>query len=249
MYERDTRLRALDLVAAGLSLNEVSRRTGTSRAAIRAWRDGPPPAYRPSDCPRCTSVRLNRSAYALLLGYYLGDGCLSGGTNGVYALRITCDAKYPKVIEDVERAIADVRPTTRIHRVQAPGCVVVQSTWKHWICLFPQHGPGRKHERPIALADWQQDVVNESSEELLRGLFLSDGCRVLNWTVRLLRSGPKRYEYHRYHFTNASEDIMAICADALDRVNVSWTRPRSRDLSVARRADVARLDEFIGPKS
>jgi len=67
--------------------------------------------------------------------------------------------------------------------------------------------------------------------------------------VRHLRAGPKRYEYPRYHFTNASEDIMTICGDALARIGVGWTRPRARDLSVARRVDVARLDEFIGPKS
>jgi hypothetical protein len=42
---------------------------------------------------------------------------------------------------------------------------------------------------------------------------------------------------------------MAICTDALSRLGLRWTRPRERDLSVARRSDVARLDEFIGPKS
>ena len=29
--------------------------------------------------------------------------------------------------------------------------------WKHWPCLFPQHGPGRKHERKIRLEAWQRD--------------------------------------------------------------------------------------------
>ncbi len=42
--------------------------------------------------------------------------------------------------------------------VRAPG-VVVQSSWKHWPCLFPQHGPGRKHEWLIALEDWQAEVI------------------------------------------------------------------------------------------
>ena len=250
MYDRDTRSRALSLLATGLSLNEVSQQTAISRAAIRSWRDGSAPkAERPAGCPRCANVQLELPAYALLLGYYLGDGCLSSLAKGVFSLRISCDAKYATVIDEVENAMTAVRPGARTFRVRAPGCVVVQSMWKHWICLLPQHGPGRKHERRIVLSAWQKAIVDEYPEPLLRGLFLSDGCRVLNWTVRPLRSGPKRYEYARYHFSNASEEIMGICADALVRIGVSWTRPRDRDLSVARRADVARLDEFIGPTS
>jgi len=36
--------------------------------------------------------------------------------------------------------------------------MVVQNCWKHWPCLLPQHGPGRKHERalgmqPVAVGD------------------------------------------------------------------------------------------------
>ena len=71
-----------------------------------------------------------------------------------------------------------VHPGRRVFRVKAPGCVVVQSSWKHWPCLFPQHGPGRKHERPIVLEDWQRMIVESHPAAFLRGLFHSDGCRV-----------------------------------------------------------------------
>jgi hypothetical protein len=233
-----------------MSLNQVSRRLAVSRAAIRSWRDEPDLGFkRQFDCPRCSASALDGPAYAQLLGYYLGDGCLSALAKGVYALRVTCDAKYADVIEDVEGALARVRPGARTYRVRAPGCVVVQGMWKHWPCLFPQHGPGRKHQRSIVLEDWQRAIVDEHPEPLLRGLFKSDGCRIVNWTVRPLASGPKRYEYSRYFFSNESEDIIGICTAALARVGVHWTRPRRNMVSVARRADVARLDEFIGPKS
>jgi hypothetical protein len=69
----------------------------------------------------------------------------------------------------------------------------------HWICLFPQHGPGRKHERKIELTGWQQDLVDLDPRPLLRGLLHSDGCRVLNWV--------KGTPYPRYHFSNVSPDI------------------------------------------
>lgn len=53
----------------------------------------------------------------------------------------------------------------------------------------------------------------------------------------------------RYHFCNASEDIRAIFGRACDVLGVEWRQNNARNLSVAKRASVAILDEFIGPKS
>lgn len=116
------------------------------------------------------------------------------------------------------------------------------------LCLFPQHGPGRKHERTIAPEPWQLAVVERHPGPFLRGLFRSDGCRVLNWTRKRTESGIRRYEYPRYLFSNKSTDILGICEAALDLVGVAHRRPRWDMVSVARRAAVARLDESVGPK-
>jgi hypothetical protein len=115
--------------------------------------------------------------------------------------------------------------------------------------VFPQHGPGRKHERQISLHDWQEQIVIEHSGPLLRGLFHSDGCRITNWTVRPVAGRQKRYEYTRYMFSNESADIRRICTAALDRLGARWTQPRSNLISVARRESVALLDRHVGPKS
>ena len=63
------------------------------------------------------------------------------------------------------------------------GCLNTTVGWKHWPCLFPQHGPGRKHERSIVLEPWQRAIVDAHPGPLLRGLFHSDGFRVTNWTA------------------------------------------------------------------
>jgi hypothetical protein len=123
-------------------------------------------------------------------------------------------------------------------------CVVVSVHSNHAPCLFPQHGPGVKHLRPIRLADWQSELVEEHTELLLRGFIHSDGCRFIN---RVHVSG-KTYEYPRYNFTNASTDIRNLFTDACDRLGVEWRQMNARNISVARRQSVARLDEFIGPK-
>jgi hypothetical protein len=111
-------------------------------------------------------------------------------------------------------------------------------------CSFPQHGPGRKHRRPIHLADWQQRVVDEFPESLLRGLIHSDGCRI----IACERKGTYVRYAPRYIFSNRSEDIKRIFCDTCDLVGVRWTRPNKKDIAIYRKASVARMDESVGPK-
>lgn len=142
-----------------------------------------------------------------------------------------------------------MRPGGRIFLPRAPGCVNVQSHWQHWPCLFPQHGPGRKHDRPIVLDDWQRSIVEEHPGPFLRGLFHSDGSRVKNWARRPVAGTPKTYAYPRWQFVNASADIRELCCWALDLVDIAWRQSNVRVISVSRREAVARLDELIGLKS
>ena len=249
MYDEQVRVVALAAIAAGDSLNAISRRLGVSRATLRDWRDGEGRRPAPSGCPRCTDGKLAEASYAHLLGLYLGDGCLSEHRKDVYALRIACDDTYPRLIAEAEAAIVAVHPSRPVHRVQAAGHTSVLSYWRHWPCMFPQHGPGPKHRRRIELTDWQREIVADHPELLLRGLFNSDGCRVANWATRTVGGQVKKYEYPRYMFANESADIMGICQWALGLLDIPWRMPRRNLLSVARGEGVARLDEFVGPKS
>jgi hypothetical protein len=234
-----------------MSWARLSRTLGISKSTLIAWSTDPAAhARRRAACPRCGTAPLPSPAYAALLGYYLGDGHIAR-TQGYcyYALRITCDNTYPGIIADVSACITAVRPTGRIALPKKIGCVNVQSQWQHWPCLFPQHGPGRKHERPIVLAAWQREIVENHQGPLLRGLFHSDGCRVNNWTRRTVAGEPKVYRYPRWQFANASADIRELCCWALDLVEIPWRQSNTRVISVSRRDAVARLDTLIGPKT
>lgn len=240
----------LALAAEGLNSCEIARRAGIPRGTVRDWRAGRLPNFergpdndrrigRP--CAVCGGqpMALPQGHYTYLLGLYLGDGCLLVHPRGVYRLRITCANKYPGLIRRCEEAMTRVLPN-KVGRAAKQGCVDVYSYSKHWICLFPQHGPGRKHQRTIELTGWQQDLVDLDPRPLLRGLLHSDGCRVLNW----VNGTP----YPRYHFTSVSPDIRAIFGRACDALGIEW-RPHNRwSLSVARRGSVALLDGFVGPK-
>ncbi len=139
-------------------------------------------------------------------------------------------------------------PGNKVCAVRRPGCTQIKSYSKHWPCLFPQYGVGRKHKRKIALEPWQQAIVWACPGAFVRGLMHSDGCRVTNRVKRRCVDGDRRYEYPRYFFSNESADILALCGEVLDQLGISWRFSRRNAISVARREAVARLDEFVEPK-
>lgn len=200
-------------------------------------------------CPRCDGADLDAAAYAELFGWYLGDGHITRGRRDVFNLHVFNDARYVSLNSGVAELMRAVKPGGRPHTRLAPGAVITTVSWKHWLCLFPQHGPGRKHERVLGMESWQWAIVEEHPGAFLRGLFHSDGARVNNWATRMVAGERKRYDYPRWQFVNASEEILGWCGDALDLVGVPWRRSGRRTISVSTRAGVARLDELVGPKT
>ena len=237
----------------GILDREIAEMCGVAVKTVRRWRRlyqrrGVIRGQHERTCPGCHDRSLDPAAYSLLLGAYLGDGHIIQNKRGVYLLSLFQDARYVGLIREWRAALESVKGGGSSHLANKPGCTAIQSYWMHWPCLFPQHGPGRKHDRSITLEPWQKAIVEADPRPFLRGLFHSDGCRITNWTVRQLRAGPKRYEYPRYFFSNKSADIIGLCTWALDLLDIAWRQPRYDAISVARREAVAALDEFVGPK-
>ncbi len=156
-------------------------------------------------------------------------------------MRIVLDAKYPRIIRNCVEALEAVCPGKTAHVGDKKGCVEVGMYWNHWPCLFPQHGPGKKHLRRIELAPWQDDIVSRHREPFIRGLIHSDGCRIV--------ANDRGVASTRYHFSNLSEDIKRLYCDSLDALGIRWTRPCSKQIAIYRKASVAMMDAFVGPKS
>jgi hypothetical protein len=188
----------------------------------------------------------SRREHSYLLGMYLGDGCIVRWRKGLYRLIVAMDARYPGIISECAEAIVAVTVGARpyLQRLKNSTCIWIIKVSKQWPCLFPQHGPGRKHERPIVLSDWQETLVERHPELFLRGLIHSDGCRFIN----PVRHGKKLYTYPRCNFSNASADIRKLFGDTCDVLGIEWRVMNARNISVAKRASVARLDDFVGPK-
>ena len=227
------------LIAVGLNDCVIARRTGVPRRTVCDWRRKSPVLIRGRVDHDFSG--LPPAAYCYLLGLYLGDGCISRQRR-VWRLRITLDDKYPVIIDRCREAIDILMPGQRagtFHR--SDRCVEVYLDSKHWPCLFPQHGPGKKHLRSIRLEPWQEVLVKEATEEFVRGLIDSDGCRVV--------ANDRGVKSVRYHFSNRSDDIRTLFCAALDELGIPWTRPSRYQVAVYRKTAVARLDEFVGPKA
>jgi hypothetical protein len=232
----------MGLIAAGSNDCQIQRLTGIPRETVRDWRWGRRKNARRSDCriEGHDFTTLPAGPYTYLLGMYLGDGYIARHPR-VWRLRISCDSRYPGIIEECRRAMEAVMPGQHAYLLPLKSrCVEVSMSSKHWPCLFPQHGPGRKHERTIRLEPWQERLVGTATESFLRGLIHSDGCRVV--------ANDRGVASVRYHFSNRSEDIKGLFCAALDSLDIPWTRPSRRDIAIYRKVAVARLDRFIGAK-
>ena len=243
--------RARQLLESGATPRDVEREIGVPMRTVGRWARGETSAFGPR-------VRLapwrppHDGIYAYLLGLYLGDGHLTVRPAGKCWLRVFLDGAYPEIVEDcvVALGITSMGNSVGVFRAKASNVRIVQCAWKRWPEAFPQHGPGRKHERPIVLEDWQEAIVAEHADEFLRGLIHSDGCRTVNRFKTKLPSGRvAEYEYPRYFFSNLSPDIRRLFCEACERLGIRWTQSNPRNISVSHRDSVAILEELVGPKT
>jgi len=192
------RLRAVH----GWGAPRIAAATGVSATQVRRWLRHDlqdvldSPMRRLARCGQGTCLAApvtDEAAYAYLLGQYLGDGSIVR-VGRSERLEVSTTATWPgiraEVMDALETVIGRQANTRREHR----GVVRVVSYSKHWPCLFPQHGPGRKHHRAIRLDAWQEAIaLDRHPGRLLRGLVHSDGWRGINTVHRPGRAEPYRY--------------------------------------------------------
>jgi hypothetical protein len=186
-------------------------------------------------------TRFDGGDYAELLGLYLGDGHIAQHAR-TQRLRISLDTRHRNIVIEAHELLERCFPRSKVGVTFADcdATAVVNVYSQHMACLFPQHGDGKKHDRPIRLEPWQRTEVAAAPWRLLRGLIRSDGCVFIN------RTG--RYEYLSYDFTNRSSDILDLFVVTCDSVGVQYRR-YARQVRIYRRASVALMREHVGVKS
>jgi hypothetical protein len=235
----------MELIAAGVNDSEIARRLGIPRTTVRDWRAPRYVRREHETCWRCwrptRPLTFTAPDYAELLGLYLGDGHVTQLAR-TERLRIFLDSRYATIVDETEALLRRCFPSNRVGRFSPVGkrMVVLWLYQSHLTCLLPQHGPGKKHERPIVLESWQEALVASAPWALLRGFIRSDGCVFIN------RTG--KYEYLSYDFKNSSADIRELFIAACRQVGVEC-RTSGKSVRIYRRASVALMHTHVGIKN
>ncbi len=166
---------------------------------------------------------------------YLGDGYINR-TPRTYVLRLFLNDRQPCVVAEAARIIAHLVPR-RVGLNRYGHVILVRAYWGGWPAMLPQHGPGKKYQRHIWLAPWQERLVTSHPDPFVRGCIHSDGCR----HRRIVRGK----DYPAYSFSNRLSDILKLFAWACRLLELRPCRSNQATISIARRADVARLDAIM----
>lgn len=237
------RFEILTLWRAGNSAKGLARRRGIPRSTIQYWIRHFAGVAQRAEATDLKSVQWGfeslhqhqHAAYVYLLGLYLGDGYINRMPR-TYVLRIFLNDGQPDVIAEASGAMAHLVPR-RVGIGRNGRVRIVRMHCGGWPTLLPQHGKGRKHTRRIALEPWQETLVASRPDQFLRGLIQSDGCR----HRRIVRGK----NYPAYAFSNRSSDILDLFAWTCRLLGLRAIRSSPIAISIARRPDVARLDEIM----
>ena len=120
-----------------------------------------------------------------------------------------------------ENHVSELSPPTSSWSGRSDTWVILSAYSSHLGCLFPQHGPGRKHEREIELEDWE-------------------------W--RLLRKSPLSYDFSNK--SKDIVDLFAAACEyaGIDDYRLSGKEGGRWDVRINRRGSVALMEKHVGVK-
>lgn len=110
---------------------------------------------------------------AYIIGVAIGDGNLSNPNGRAVRLRVTCDNKYPQIIETILAEIKNILPKNKVSLVPRKGCTDISCYSNSWTKILGWK-PGAKSSQKIKIPTW---VLSDRNYTIscLRGLFQTDG--------------------------------------------------------------------------
>ncbi len=118
----------------------------------------------------------NKELLAYITGIAIGDGNLSNPNKRATRLRITCDLKYPQLIQKIQKAIQTILPKNKISLVSRKGnCVDLSCYSNHWEQALGWYaGKGSKSDQQISIPSWIKKN-RDYKIRCLEGLIETDG--------------------------------------------------------------------------
>jgi len=122
----------------------------------------------------------NKELLVYIVGIALGDGNLSNPNGRAIRLRITCDIKYPFLIQKIKNSIQKLLPENRVGIVKKRNCIDISCYSKKWPGLLGwQPGAGSKFKQRVSIPEWIKEN-KKYAVNCLRGLLETDGSVYLD---------------------------------------------------------------------
>jgi len=119
-------------------------------------------------------INQDKKLQAYIIGVALGDGNLSNSNKRAVRLRISCDKKYPLLIEGIIKNISLLLPKNKISIINRKNCIDISCYSNHWTKLLWDWNKGPKDIQNVSVPKWIKEDL-KLSKECLRGLFQTDG--------------------------------------------------------------------------
>lgn len=116
------------------------------------------------------------SLLAYIVGLALGDGNLSNPNGRATRLRITCDLKYPKLIQKIKTSVVNLLPKNKVSIVRrSENCLDISCYSNKWEHLLGWNAnKGSKLIQNVSIPSWIK-INREYKINCLRGLIETDG--------------------------------------------------------------------------
>lgn len=119
---------------------------------------------------------LDRKLAAYVIGVALGDGNLSNPNGRAVRLRISCDTKYPFLLEHIKKSVQQLMPKNKVGFVKTPRrCVDISCYSNLWESILGWKAKeGSKYIQRVKIPEWIKRS-RTCIKECLRGLMQTDG--------------------------------------------------------------------------
>ena len=113
---------------------------------------------------------------AYVVGVAIGDGNLSNPNGRAVRLRVSCDIKYPKIIERIKKAVQQLLPINKVSIVDTKRNCLDVSCYSNKLENFLgwKAKEGSKYKQRVSVPVWIR-TNKKYTISCLRGLFETDG--------------------------------------------------------------------------
>ena len=172
---------------------------------------------------------------AYIVGIAIGDGNLSNPNKRAVRLRVTCDAKYPKLIEHIRGIIEKILPFNKVSLVKRKESCVDISCYSNHLEEILGWKVGTKYSQQVNIPNW----ISKNKKytiTCLRGLFQTDGSI---------------YKDREYTYVNFTTNILPLAETVAKQVEKLGYKPQLRKVNHANKTKyVIRIskdvESFIG---